>query len=273
MRLSPAELTALVDATETCPHRFLGLHSLGDGDCVVRCLLPGAEAVEVRELATGAVFPMERLHAAGLFEQVLPGRETARYRLRATYADGPAREIEDPYRFWPTISEDDLFLLGKGDDHRVYHKLGAQLRTLDGVAGVSFAVWAPSARRVSVVGDFNLWNGRAHPMRALGASGIWELFVPGVVAGARYKFELVGPHDRTPFLKTDPYGLHFEPSPNHAAIVCDLAGFVWNDAGWMESRRRRDPRTRPMSVYEVHLASWRRVPEEGGRVLGDRELG
>ena len=273
MRLSPAELTALVDATETCPHRFLGLHPLGDGGCVVRCLLPGATAVEVRELTTGAAFPMERLHAVGLFERVLPGRETSRYRLHATYDDGTTRELEDPYRFWPTISEDDLFLLGKGDDHRVYHKLGSQLRTLDGVAGVSFAVWAPSARCVSVVGDFNLWNGRAHPMRALGASGIWEIFVPGLAVGARYKFELVGPHDRTPFLKTDPYGLHFEPSPNHAAIVCDLSGFVWNDALWMEARRRRDPRTRPVSVYEVHLASWRRVPEEGGRVLGYRELG
>ena len=273
MRLSPAELTALVDATETCPHRFLGLHALGDGGCVVRCLLPGAVSVEVRDVAADVGLPMERLHAVGLFERVIPRREGLRYRLRATYADGTARELEDPYRFWPTISEDDLFLLGKGDDHRVYHKLGAQLRTLDGVAGVSFAVWAPSARRVSVVGDFNLWNGRAHPMRALGASGIWEIFVPGLVAGTRYKFELVGPHDRTPFLKTDPYGLHFEPSPNHAAIVCDLSGFVWNDAVWMESRRRRDPRTRPMSVYEVHLASWRRVPEEGGRVLGYRELG
>ena len=274
MRLSPAELTALVDATETCPHRFLGLHPLGDGGCVVRCLLPGALSVAVVEVGSkAAAIPMARLHAVGLFEQVIPGRVTLRYRLRATYPDGFVGEIEDPYRFLPTISEDDLFLLGKGDDHRSHHKLGAHLRTIDGVAGVSFAVWAPSARRVSVVGDFNYWNGRAHPMRALGASGIWEIFLPGLAAGARYKFELVGPHDRTPFLKTDPYGLHFEPSPHHAAIVCDLSGFVWNDAAWMESRRRQDPRTRPLSVYEVHLASWRRVPEEGGRVLGYRELG
>jgi len=274
MRLSPAELTALVDATETCPHRFLGLHPLGDGGCVVRCLLPGALQVEVLEVGQASkALVMERLHAVGLFERVIPGRVGLRYRLRVTYADGVAREVEDPYRFLPTISEDDLFLLGKGDDHQSHHKLGSQLRTIGGVAGVSFAVWAPSARRVSVVGDFNYWNGRAHPMRSLGASGIWELFIPGVAAGARYKFELVGPHDRTPFLKTDPYGLHFEPSPNHAAIVCDLSGFVWNDAAWMEARRRQDQRSRPMSVYEVHLASWRRVPEEGGRVLGYRELG
>jgi 1,4-alpha-glucan branching enzyme len=110
-------------------------------------------------------------------------------------------------------------------------------------------------------------------MRNLGASGIWEIFIPGLAAGARYKYEIVGPHDTTPFLKTDPYALHFEPSPNHAAIVCDLSGFVWHDAAWLEARRQRDLRSRPMSVYEVHLASWRRVPEEGGRVLNYRELG
>jgi 1,4-alpha-glucan branching enzyme len=123
------------------------------------------------------------------------------------------------------------------------------------------------------VGDHNLWNGRAQPMRNLGASGIWEIFIPGLAAGARYKYEIVGPHDTTPFLKTDPFALHFEPSPNHAAIVCDLSGFVWHDAAWLEARRQRDLRSRPMSVYEVHLASWRRVPEEGGRVLNYRELG
>ena len=273
MRLSPAELTALVDATETCPHRFLGLHPLGDGGCVVRCLLPGALSVEVLTEQARKPLAMARLHAVGLFEVVVPKFASIRYRLRATYPDGVVRELEDPYRFLPTLSEDDLFLLGKGDDHRVYHKLGAQPRVLEGVAGVSFAVWAPSARRVSVVGDFNFWNGRSHPMRSLGASGIWEVFLPGVGVGARYKFELVGPHDRTPFVKTDPYGLHFEPSPHHAAIVCDLSGFAWNDADWIEARRAQDVRSRPMSVYEVHLASWRRVPEEGGRVLGYRELG
>ena len=273
MRLSPTELTALVDATETCPHRFLGLHPLGDGGCVVRCLLPGALSVEVLTEQARKPLAMARLHAVGLFEVVVPKFESIRYRLRATYPDGVVRELEDPYRFLPTLSEDDLFLLGKGDDHRVYHKLGAQPRVLEGVAGVSFAVWAPSARRVSVVGDFNFWNGRSHPMRSLGASGIWEVFLPGVGVGVRYKFELVGPHDRTPFVKTDPYGLHFEPSPHHAAIVCDLSGFTWNDADWIEARRAQDVRSRPISVYEVHLASWRRVPEEGGRVLGYRELG
>ena len=272
MRLSPAELTALVDATETSPHRFLGLHRLAGGGLVVRSLLPWATGCELLPEG-GAPVPMKRLHASGVFELELPGNALFRYRFRASYPDGVRREFDDPYRFLPTISEHDLFLLGKGDDHRAHHKLGAHVRTLDGVAGVSFAVWAPSARRVSVVGDHNLWHGRAHPMRNLGASGIWEIFLPGLTAGARYKFEIVGPHDPTPFLKTDPYGLHFEPSPNHAAIVCDVSGFVWHDEAWLAKRRSRDLRTRPMSVYEVHLASWRRVPEEGGRVLGYRETG
>ena len=273
MRLSPAELTALVDAKETSPHRFLGLHPLAEGGLVARSLFPWASACELVPEGPAKPVPMRLLHASGVFEAELPGGDLFRYRFRVTYPDGVSRLVDDPYRFLPTITEDDLFLLGKGDDHRAHHKLGSQVRTLDGVAGVSFAVWAPSARRVSVVGDHNLWNGRAHPMRNLGASGIWELFIPGVAAGARYKYEIVGPHDATPFLKTDPYGLHFEPSPNHAAIVCDLSKFAWNDAAWMEARRRRDLRACPMSVYEVHLASWRRVPEEGGRVLGYRELG
>ena len=273
MRLSPAELTALVDAKETSPHRFLGLHPLAGGGLVARSLFPWASACELVPEGPAKPVPMKQLHASGVFEAELAGDRPFRYRFRVTYPDGVSRLVDDPYRFLPTISEDDLFLLGKGDDHRAHHKLGSHVRTLDGVAGVSFAVWAPSARRVSVVGDHNLWNGRAHPMRNLGASGIWEIFIPGVQAGARYKYEIVGPHDATPFLKTDPYGLHFEPSPNHAAIVCDLSRFVWHDAAWMEARRTRDLRARPMSVYEVHLASWRRVPEEGGRVLGYRELG
>ena len=273
MRLSPAELTALVDATETSPHRFLGLHGMAGGGCVVRSLFPGAVSCGLRKAPASSSLPMARLHACGVFELELTSSPDFRYSFEVVYADGSVRTVDDPYRFLPTISEADLFLVGKGDDHGCHHKFGSHVRTLDGIAGVSFLVWAPSARRVAVVGDHNLWNGRAHPMRMLGASGIWELFIPGLAAGARYKYEIVGPHDPTPFLKTDPYGLHFEPSPNHAAIVCDLSGFVWHDEAWLEQRRRGDLRRRPMSVYEVHLASWRRVPEEGGRVLNYRELG
>ena len=273
MRLSPAELTSLVDATETSPHRFLGLHGMIGGGCVVRSLCSGAVTCELWKAKARQGLSMVQLHPSGVFELELPVAPDFRYSFKVAYPDGTVREVEDPYRFLPTVSESDLFLIGKGDDHGSHHKFGSHVRTIDGVAGVSFLVWAPSARRVSVVGDHNLWNGRAHPMRLLGASGIWELFLPGLGAGARYKYEIVGPHDSTPFLKTDPYGLHFEPHPHHAAIVCDLSKFAWSDAAWMEARRSRDLRTQPMSVYEVHLASWRRVPEEGGRVLGYRDLG
>lgn len=273
MRLSPAELAALVEGTETCPHRFLGLHPLNDGGVVARALFPGASSCA---LVRGGKFKpraMVRLADEGVFEVVVPKSGLFAYRFAVSYPDGVVHTVEDPYRFSPTISEPDLFLIGKGDDHRVFAKLGSHVRTWEGVAGVSFAVWAPSARRVCVVGDHNLWHGRAHPMRSLGASGIWELFIPGLAAGARYKYEIVGAHDATPFIKTDPCALHFEPAPHHAAIVCDLTGFVWQDAAWLEQRRQSSARAQPMSVYEVHLASWRRIPEEGNRVLNYRELG
>ncbi|MGA0133404.1 MAG: 1,4-alpha-glucan branching protein GlgB [Opitutales bacterium] len=272
MLLRPAELASLADGMEADPHRHLGLHRSPDGGAVIRAMLPGAEGCEV--LRAGEVpVRLQRLGGTDVFEAVLPSPPPFAYRLRAEYADGVRHEFDDPYRFPPTVSEEHLYLIGKGDDHGVHHRLGSHLRESDAVRGVAFAVWAPNARRVSVVGDHNYWNGKAHPMRRLGASGVWELFIPGLAAGARYKFEIVGPHDPTPFLKTDPYALHFEPTPNHAAIVTDLSGFVWNDAEWMASRARADLRRRPMSVYEVHLGSWRRVPEEGGRALGYRELG
>ncbi|MEY3958891.1 MAG: hypothetical protein RJA37_1494 [Verrucomicrobiota bacterium] len=239
---------------------------------MVRALLPGATGCELVRPGQPPV-RMDRLLDSDVFEVALSLPPPFAYSFRALYPEGVRHEVQDPYRFLPTVSEEHLYLIGKGDDHGVHHRLGSHLREMDGVQGVAFAVWAPSARRVSVVGDHNYWNGRVHPMRRLGASGVWELFIPGLREGARYKFEVVGPHDPTPFLKTDPYALHFEPAPNHAAIVTDLSGFVWSDAEWMAARARGDLRRRPMSVYEVHLGSWRRVPEEGGRALGYRELG
>ena len=273
MPVPPADFKPLLQGLEACPHRVLGLHPLADGGSVVRAFLPGA--VECRLLkdkeAKGIV--MERLDSAGLFAATLKESAPFHYQYKVTYADGTVQTIQDPYRFLPTLNEQDLFLIGKGDNHQLHHKLGASLRTIDGVRGVAFAVWAPSARRVSLVGDHNLWNGKSHPMRTLGASGIWELFVPGLEAGARYKFEMVGPQSAAPFIKTDPYGLQFEASPHHAAIVTDISEFVWTDAEWLAQRRRQQTRQQPVSVYEVHLGSWRRKLESGNRVLNYRELG
>jgi len=184
----------------------------------------------------------------------------------------------DPHAFSPTLSEDDLHLFNEGSDHRIYDKLGAQLRTHEGVAGVSFAVWAPNASQVSVVGDFNCWDGGAHPMRMLGSSGVWERFVPGLGGGALYKFHICDRSGHTQ-LKTDPYGQSFEAAPGNAAIVCDTRRHQWADSEWMQARREsaqgsatREALDHPISIYEVHLGSWRRDPSAPDRLLSYREL-
>lgn len=239
---------------------------------VVRALVSGAESCAVIDLADGEAKPMTRLAPQGLFEVFIPKRsEVFRYQLRVTHR-GEIRQFFDPYAFLPTLSDQDLFLFNEGNEHRIYEKLGAHLRTIDGVPGVSFAVWAPAAARVSLVGNFNSWDGRYHPMRPLGASGVWELFVPGLGEGELYKFEIRDQRGHIR-LKTDPYGTYFEPPPNNAAIVFNPRKFTWNDAAWIERRRESAARLdRPMSVYEVHLASWKRKPEDADRPLTYREL-
>lgn len=272
MRLTPQEIAALAEARDGAPHDRLGFHPAGKGS-VVRALLREAVSCEVVNLTTGVAYPMARIHPVGLFEAVLPEVKPFAYRFRTVSASAMVQEFADPYHFLPTLGEQDLHFLAQGDDHRIHEKLGGNPRVCDGVAGVAFAVWAPHARRVSVVGDFNGWDGRYHPMRLLGSSGIWEIFLPGLKPGTRYKYELVGPVDSTPFLKTDPCAVAFEPSPNHAAIIADLNAHTWRDQKWMQTRAQRSPLQQPISVYEVHLGSWRRVPEEGNRPLSYRELG
>ncbi|HRE06191.1 MAG TPA: 1,4-alpha-glucan branching enzyme, partial [Opitutaceae bacterium] len=202
---------------------------------------------------------MEQLHESGFYEVFLPKRKQVfRYRLRATLDNGETHEIHDAYSFLPTLGDQDLYLFNEGNEHRLYDKLGAHLRRVNEVPGVSFAVWAPNAKRVSVVGNFNGWDGRYHPMRPLGASGVWELFVPGLGRGELYKFELwdVRGHIR---LKTDPFGSYFEAPPGNASVVHETGRYVWNDAEWMEKRRvAAGDRDQPMSIYEVHLGSWKR---------------
>jgi 1,4-alpha-glucan branching enzyme len=217
---------------------------------------------------------MLRLHPDGLFQAELAGAAARPpYRLAVTWAAGGAATLEDPYRFPSTLGELDLHLLGEGTHERAWEKLGAHPRVLEGVAGVVFAVWAPNARRVSVVGDWNGWDGRRHPMRLHPGNGIWELFLPGVEPGARYKFEVLGPAGELLALKADPYAFLFEPDePRTAAVVTSLDAHAWGDGAWMAERARRDPLAGPVSIYEVHLGSWRRAPEEGGRFLTYREL-
>jgi 1,4-alpha-glucan branching enzyme len=261
MILTKSELTSLVEARHQSPHQLLGLHQLGDGSgLVARAFIPGVVAVEVQPIGggTNSKISLKRQGKTDLFEGVTTeAKQVFAYELVITDAQGQVRRTRDAYSFLPTLTDGDLFLFGKGDERRIYEKLGAQLRVIDGVAGVSFAVWAPNAQRVSVVGDFNSWDGRVHALRMLGSSGVWEIFVPGVGVGAHYKFELRDAHGHI-VLKADPYGFYFEAAPKNACIVWDNRKFKWSDAAWLATRAKQDALRSPVSVYEVHLGSWKK---------------
>ncbi len=237
------------------------MHALGDASgLVVRVLAPKAAKVEVQPVheKDKPAIQLERMANTDLFEGLT--RESARvyaYDLVITDQAGNVRRTRDPYSFLPTLGEADLYLFGKGDERRIYDKLGSQLRTIDGVAGASFAVWAPNAQRVSVVGDFNGWDGRPHQMRQLGLSGVWEIFIPGLGEGTHYKFEVRNRQGKTG-MKTDPYGFFFETPPKNAAIIWNTRKFKWTDKAWLKERAKRNPLREPASIYEVHLGSWRK---------------
>ncbi len=268
---SRAQMESLVRGTHGDPFGFLGIHRQGR-EYVVRTFQPHARRVWVVDAATGEKrAELTRVMDEGLFVGPV-GAERAAYRLRLDFGDGVSTEIDDPYRFPPVLGELDMHLLAEGTHLRTYEKLGAHCVTLDGVAGVNFAVWAPNAKRVSVVGDFNDWDGRRHLMRLRFEAGIWELFIPGLGPGALYKYELLGPNGDLLPLKSDPYGFFAEVPPKQASIVHDLRRYDWHDDEWMERRKHGDPREKPFSVYEVHLGSWRTVPEDGNRPLTYREL-
>ncbi|HOX42093.1 MAG TPA: 1,4-alpha-glucan branching protein GlgB [Myxococcota bacterium] len=252
------------------PHAVLGAHADDRGGLCLRAHHPDAQAASL--LLEGREVPMTPL-GGGLFAACLPGRgfPAPIYEVRFSFADGQSLRRVDPYRFPPTLGDLDLYLAGEGRHLRLYEKLGAHPREVDGVAGVSFSVWAPNARRVSLVGQFNGWDGRQLPMRRMGASGIWELFVPGVERGALYKFEVKTAEGHLR-VKTDPFAFAMELRPGTASVVQGLGDYAWGDAGWMEARRQRDLRRNPMAIYEVHLGSWMRAPDQGNRWLGYREL-
>ena len=248
---------------------MLGAHPRGSG-VVVRAFRPDAEAVTVVP-ARGKRVELVQVAPAGVFEGVLPRRKLPlRYLLEVRYPGGATFTLADPYSFPPTLGELDLHLISEGRHEELYERLGAHVRELGGSAGTSFAVWAPNARSVSVVGDFNGWDGRLHPMRSLGAAGVWEIFVPGVEPPSRYKFELRG-RDGTLRLKADPVAFAAERAPATASVV-HRPGHRWADAGWLERRARDRPLDGPLSIYEVHLGSWRRNPLEGNRSLSYLEL-
>jgi 1,4-alpha-glucan branching enzyme len=276
----PAALAAIAGGYHGAPFDVLGMHSeAADGKpgIVIRTFQPQAAAVSV--VSDGTQYPMKPVHRSGIFEAVFPGEtEFFDYRLAITVSGAggsPARsyEIDDPYRYPAVLTDFDLHLLGEGTHFRLYHKLGARLIEHKGTKGVCFAVWAPNAERVSIVGDFNQWDGRRHPMRLRGASGLWELFVPGLQQGDLYKFEIKTRYGGYVAVKSDPFAFFSEMRPNTASIVWDPARYEWRDHEWMADRRRRQSLEAPISIYEVHLGSWRRQPDAiGMRWLTYREL-
>jgi 1,4-alpha-glucan branching enzyme len=270
------------------PFEILGPHEIeqsGRRALAVRAYLPEAQRAWVVDPAHGETRPMRRIHPAGLYEAVCPVEENddgasmsglapcsllpapCRYQLRVTYKSGETHTMHDPYAFAPMLTDYDLHLLGEGTHWRSYERLGAHLRNIDGIAGVNFAVWAPNAESVSVIGDFNMWDRRSHGMRKHIPSGVWELFIPETKAGTRYKYSVKfrGGHVVE---KCDPYGFAAEIPPRTANIVTNLDTYQWNDAEWIARRPEHNALDAPMSIYEVHLGSWRRDPSNPDRWLG-----
>jgi 1,4-alpha-glucan branching enzyme len=257
-----AELGALLHARHGDPFAMLGPHTGPDGQRLVRALLPGAQSVLVQ--AGSHAWPLTQRHADGYFEGAVGA--TGLYQLRVRWQDGSEALLDDPYRFGAVLGEMDVWLLGEGSHLRPYEILGATPRELEGVSGTAFAVWAPNASRVSVVGDFNAWDGRRHPMRLRRECGVWEIFLPGVSAGARYKFELLDSAGQLLPQKADPYARQSELRPATASIVAAMPPVVAPSP----ARQQANALDAPVSIYEVHLASWRR--KDGNRWLNWDEL-
>ena len=257
---------AIVEGRHGDPFSVLGLHKR-DGGWVVTAFVPGAARLWVLTGKTGKAVEAEAIAGCeGLFCAALARK--AEYRLRAE-GHGAVWEFDDPFRFGPVLGEMDEYLLGEGTHKRLWQVLGAHVITHEGVDGTHFAVWAPNAERVSVVGDFNIWDGRRHPMRRRGATGVWETFIPGLGEGATYKYEVLGRHGAPGPLKADPVGFGSEHPPANASVVRRIGG-EFHDAEWMAGRAARHSIDAPISVYEVHLGSWRRAP--GDRMLSYLEL-
>lgn len=261
-----SEATALAEGRHGDPFAVLGFHRTPEGGRIV-ALVPDAERLWVIGNEDGRERELQPI-SAGVFCGKWEG---GGYRLRARNALA-TWDFEDPYRFGPVLGAIDEYLIGEGTHLRLWQVLGAHVITHEGFRGVHFAVWAPSAQRVSVVGGFNNWDGRRHQMRRRGATGVWEIFIPGLKAGEAYKYEILGAEGRLMPVKADPLGFGAEHPPQTSSVVRELGQHPWGDAAWLETRQRRNDIHAPISIYEVHLGSWRRVWDQGGRPLSYFEL-
>ncbi|MFM8982309.1 MAG: GlgB N-terminal domain-containing protein, partial [Spartobacteria bacterium] len=255
------------------PFRILGIREQ-DGKWIARVFRPDAAKVEVfLDGKNSKPQALQRLDNEGVFEAEISGYKAGGgYSLELTSHEGTKWRQRDPYSFGPVLGEMDIYLFNEGTHYDIYKKLGAHVKVIDEVPGVHFSVWAPSAQRVSVVGDFNNWDGRTNPMRKLVPAGVWEIFLPGVHEGAHYKFEIRSEHGDV-LLKTDPYAFFAQHGTQTGCMVFDLGRYQWNDEAWMHRRPRVDHYNSPMSIYEVHIGSWQRISDDGNRHLSYRELG
>ncbi len=268
-RADAAAVDALVNGRHGDPFAILGPHKDGGEAWTVRAFLPGAATVEV--LVKGkSVAKLERTHEAGFFEGPVPGLNRPAYGLRVTWSGGEAQYREDPYHFPSLLGDMDVHLMREGTHLQLFERMGAHKAVVEGVEGTEFVVWAPNARRASVVGAFNFWDGRRHPMRRRGEAGVWELFIPGVGEGETYKFEFLGPEGGLLPQKADPFAFYAERSPATSSIVKALPAPAWGDGAWMRGRAAAQAPDAPVSVYEVHLGSWKRG--EDNRYLSYEEL-
>ena len=253
----------VIEGTHENPGEVLGPHRIehdGREALAVRAYLPGSQQVWLVDKQHRAVRPMRKIHPAGFYEGVCPlgGTESnSQYLLRVANERGEVTEMQDPYAVAPLMTDFDRYLFGEGRNWNIYRRLGAHCRTVDGEVGVNFAVWAPNAQSIQVVGDFNFWDGRQHAMRKQIPSGIWELFVPAAKVGQKYKFRIRTLDGQT-IDKSDPFGFYAELPPRTASVVTELGKFTWSDDQWMERRAAEDPLRKPVSVYELHLGSWKR---------------
>ena len=271
MTVETRRIEAIAGGADGDPFSYLGMHATASG-LIVRAFRPRAESVYAVDARNGQVaLALERVHPAGFFIGELARTPAFPYRLRER-AGGESFEFDDPYRFGELLGATDAWLIAEGNHLRLWEVLGAHPRECDGVRGVGFAVWAPNARRVSVVGDFNGWDGRVNPMRFRSECGVWELFVPGDLIGHPYRYEILGPSGALLPLRSDPVGFASELRPANASVVAAPSAHEWHDEAWMQKRGASIRRDRPVTIYEVHLGSWRRKGDRGETMLSYREL-
>lgn len=268
------DIDRLRTGTHWDPHSVLGPHVISINDrphLAIRAWQPGVK--EVALLSNSVLWRMTRIFEEGLYEALLPDTTSIpSYRLRITQPDGAVTETSDPYAIPPLLTDFELYLFAEGTLLKAYEHFGAHIRTIAGISGVHFVVWAPNATRVSVIGDFNGWNGLLHPMASRRETGVWELFIPDLPEGTLYKYEIRPQGPNALLLKADPYAFASELRPRTASVVREISSYTWQDETWMTARSTRDPLTAPLSIYEVHVGSWMRVPEENNRWLTYQEL-